>query len=81
MIMAENTLDTLAIDIEYIKRDVEEVKGDVKDLNAKVEKYYLTIKMFESEFRPVRNIIYGMVGLILTLVLTAVVYLVLKGGA
>jgi hypothetical protein len=79
--MGENTIDTLAVDIEYIKRDVEEVKGDVKDLNAKVEKYYLTIKMFEAEFRPVRNIIYGMVGLILTLVLTAVVYLVMKGGA
>jgi phage-related minor tail protein len=81
MIMAENTLDTLAKDIEYIKGDVEEVKGDVKELKAEVKKYYLTIKQFESEFKPVRNIIYGMVAVILVAVLTALVMLVIKGGA
>jgi hypothetical protein len=79
--MSENTIDTLAVELEYIKKDVEEVKGDVKELNVKVEKYYLTIKQFEAEFKPVRNIIYGMVGLILTLVLTAILYLVIKGGS
>jgi hypothetical protein len=78
--MAENTIDTLAVDVEYIKRDVEEVKHDIKELKEEVKVYYLTIKQFEAEFRPVRNIIYGMVGVILIAVLTALVMLVVKGG-
>lgn len=92
----ENTIDTLAVEIKYIKDDVDEVKGDVKEirstdiktvnatikaLETKVEDYYLTIKQFEAEFKPIRNIIWGLIGLILSLVVTAVVYLVLKGGA
>lgn len=95
--MPDNTIDTLAIDLKYVKGDVEEVKQDVKELDKKVTTAYLTIKSFEeqfipvkdnflskdlfyAEFKPVRNIIYGMVGLILTIVVSAIIYIAMRGG-
>ena len=47
---------------------------------APVRDNFLSKDVFAAEFHPVRNIIYGMVGLILASVLTAVIYIVLKGG-
>lgn len=75
--MVETTLDTLAIQVTHVEEDVAEIKGDIKD----VKQDYLTVKQFEAEFNPVRNLIYALVLLVLSLVITAIVYLVLnKGG-
>lgn len=73
-------LDVVANDVSHIKADAEDIKSDIKELAIKVDRYYLTIRQFESEFKPVRAIVYGMVGIILTLVLTAIIYLVVNRG-
>lgn len=82
-----DTPETLAVDIKYIKDDVAEIKTDLKDLSEKVDKNeekarntYLTKETFEAEFKPVRNVIYGLVGAILLAVIAAVLALVVKGG-
>jgi len=54
-------------DLEYIKCSVEEIKG-------KLDKEYVT----QDEFTPVKNIVYGIVGLILTSVVGALITLILK---
>jgi len=77
----EPTIATLATDICNIKEDTAEIKKDVKGLYGKLDTEYISCKQFEAEFNPVRNLVYGLVGLILTIVVTALVYLVvIKGG-
>lgn len=57
------SLKVLANDISYIKKDISEIKDSIKDLSDK----YVT----KEEFAPIKNIVYGMVGLILTAALVA----------
>ena len=56
-----------------IKNDIEYIKTDVEDINAKLDSHYVT----KAEFDPVRNIVYGMVGVILLAVIGALVALVI----
>lgn len=63
----ETTLAVMANDIGYIKADLAEIK-------EKLEGDYVRT----SDFEPIKKIVYGMVGLILASVLTAIVSLVLK---
>lgn len=69
--MTENderiSLATIKTDLEYIKRDIGEIKQTLKA-------DYVT----REEFSPIRSIVYGMVGLILTAVIGALVALVIK---
>ena len=58
----------LGNDIAHIKEDISEIKASFKDIKT----FYLT----KDEFSPVRNIVYGMVGLILIAVVGAIVALV-----
>lgn len=46
----------------------------VKDIEDKLERHYVS----QDEFKPVRSIVYGMVALMLTAVVTAMVAMVLK---
>lgn len=56
-----------ATDIEYLKRDIREIKESLRqDL------------VHKDEFTPVRNVVYGMVGLILVSVIGAIVALVIR---
>lgn len=64
-ILAQPPKTAVEVSIGYIQRDIEKI-------NDKLDNTYVT----RDEFAPVKNIVYGMVALILTLVLTAVVYLV-----
>lgn len=57
-------------DIEYIKRDLAEIKASVKELVG----VYVT----QDEFKTVRNIVYGMVALIITGVFGAMVNMVIS---
>lgn len=57
----------MATNIEYIKRDVTEIKRTIKEDYVK-----------RVEFEPVKRLVYGVVGLILVAVVTAIVSLVLK---
>lgn len=80
-------------DVEEIKRDVKELDKKVADTYLTIKSFeeqfipvrnnmdkFLTKEAFELAFKPVKNIIYGMVGAILLAVLSAMLFLVLKGG-
>jgi hypothetical protein len=47
---------------------------DVQEIKTKLETHYVT----QDEFRPVKAIVYGMVGLLLTGIVTAILILTLK---
>jgi hypothetical protein len=61
------TLATLKTDLEYIKRDISEIKSTLKS-------DYVT----RDEFSPIKSIVYGLVGIVLTAVVGALVALVVK---
>ena len=60
----ESSID---VKLDYIQRDVAKI-------NEKLDHEYVT----KEEFMPVKNIVYGMVGVILLTVLGAIVALVIK---
>jgi len=60
-------LAVIQTDISYIKKEVDEIKNLVQ------EKY-----VTKEEFIPIKNIVYGMVGLILVGVFGALLALVIK---
>jgi len=76
--MAE--IDVLQVCIETVKADIVEIKADIKELDKKVALTYLTLVQYEAEVKPMRAIVYGLVGLILTIVITAGVYLLINRG-
>lgn len=60
----------LSYDIQYIKRDITEIKQAIKDgKNDFVSR---------AEFAPIRQIVYGLVGLILTAVVGALLALIIR---
>lgn len=62
-ILAQPPKTGVEVSIGYIQRDIEKI-------NDKLDNTYVT----RDEFSPVKNVVYGMVGLILTAVLAAIVY-------
>lgn len=54
-------------DIEYIKKEITEIKQLVSD-------HYVT----KVEFDPIKKIVYGLVGLVLTAVVVGILALVIK---
>lgn len=65
-------LAVMAKDIEYLRRGQDESTGKLDKLITKIDDRYLT----KDEFKPVRNIVYGMITLIVIAVIGAVVNLV-----
>ena len=57
-----------------IKNDIEYIKVDIEDINIKLDSHYVT----KEQFEPVRNIVYGMVGIILVAVIGALITLVVR---
>lgn len=57
----------IEVKLEFILKELDEIK-------AQLEKKYVS----QSEFTPVKNIAYGMVGLILTAVVGSLLTLILK---
>lgn len=64
----------MAQDIKYMRETVTAMKGDIKELKDELEGKYVT----SVEFEPIKRLVYGTVGIILTAVVTALVLLVLK---
>jgi len=60
--------------LAVLTTDVEYIKSSVQRIEILLEKDYVK----KSDFEPVKKIVYGMVGIILTAVLLAVIYLVVK---
>lgn len=67
--MNESDLAVMANNIEHIKDSILEIKGAIKFVKGE----YVT----KTEFRPVKNIVYGLVGAILISVIGAILVLVI----
>lgn len=59
-----------------IDADLDHLQEEVSRINKKLDESYVT----HAEFIPVRNLVYGLVGLILTSVFGTLMALVVKGG-
>lgn len=70
--MTTKTTDKVVL--AEIKKDIEYIKCDVKEIKGKMEQDYVT----QEEFKPIRNIVYGMVTMTLTAVVGALLTLILK---
>lgn len=60
--------------IALIAKDIEYIKTDVKDIKDKLESHYVT----NEEFDPIKKIVYGIVALVLTGVVGALLALVIR---
>lgn len=56
-----------------IAQDVKFIRGEITDIKKKLETNFVT----KDEFDPIRNVVYGLVGLVLTSVFVAVIGLVI----
>lgn len=77
-------------DLEYIKKDIADTKTDIKEIKDKLDTKYVSkeehnviLKDMESfitkdQFSTVKNITYGMVGIILTSVMGGLMYLLIN---
>lgn len=65
-------INKMGIDLAVILNKVNRIESDVKDITAKLDKDYVT----QDQFLPVRNLAYGLVGLILTAVVGGLISLV-----
>lgn len=70
--MTTKTTDKVVL--AEIKKDIEYIKSDVTEIKDKMNKDYVT----QEEFKPIRNIVYGMVTMTLTAVVGALLTLILK---
>lgn len=61
-------------DLIGIAKDISYISSDVKEIKEKMESNYVT----KDQFEPVKNIVYGMVSLILLAVVGALVALVVN---
>lgn len=60
--------------LDVIQNDISYIKQDIKDIKDSVVSSYVT----KDQFEPVKRVVYGLVGLILTAVMVAVITLILK---
>jgi len=65
---------TTKIDIAVINTNIIDIKDDVKEIKEKLEQDYVTV----SEFDPIKKVVYGLIALILTSVVGALVALVIR---
>jgi hypothetical protein len=64
------TNEGLTIHLKYIREEL----ADMKLLLGEFKDSYVT----KEEFKPIKNLVYGFTGLILTSVTLAIIYLVIK---
>jgi len=69
------TNDNLSIQIAVIGQKVTTIESTVQNIQEKLEGHYVT----KEEFDPIKKVVYGMVTLILTSVLAALLAFILKG--
>lgn len=70
--MEKSSLDATMVGVQ---KDVLYIKEAISRVELRLERDYVT----REEFNPVRTIVYGMVGIVLTAVLVTLVALVVKG--
>jgi len=62
------------VQIGIIIEKLQRIEADITSINTKLEKHYVT----SEEFKPIKAIVYGMVGLILSSVIIALITLVIS---
>jgi hypothetical protein len=60
------------IDIQRLSDKLDNIKDDVVDIKKRLDSYFVT----KIEFAPVKNLVYGMVGIIMLLFLSGVAALI-----
>jgi len=64
---------TMLKDIEFIRAAISSIQFSVVDLNKKMDEHYVS----KIEFEPIKRIVYGLVGLTLVLVFSAILAIVI----
>lgn len=59
--------------LAVISNDISYIKDDIRDIKSKLNAKYIT----RTEFEPIKKIVYGVVAIILTAVVGAIVGLVI----
>lgn len=67
-------IETIDAKIARIDERTANLVTDVSEIKHKIESHYVT----QEEFKPVKSIVYGLVGLILTTVIMALLYLIIR---
>lgn len=62
------------VNLEVIANDIAYIKSDIRDIKETVSATYVT----KDQFEPIRNIVYGLVGLILVSVVVALLSVVVR---
>lgn len=65
-------------ELATIKADLRHVLTDVGDIKRKMDSNFLTRIEFEAKFAPVQRLVFGLVAIILTTVVGAILMVVVK---
>jgi hypothetical protein len=77
-----NTANTASIantetELALLNRDIQYIREKITEINTKLEQRYIT----REEFEPIKKIVYGVVGIMLTGMVVALIALIIgKGG-
>lgn len=62
------------VDIAVILSQLQDIKDDVRDIKTKLEHDYVT----RQEFNPIQKLVYGLVALTLTAVITGLLAMIIR---
>jgi hypothetical protein len=62
------------VKLAIIQTDISYIKGEVLEIKNLVKEQYIT----KAEFEPVKRLVYGLVSIVLTGVIGAILYLVIQ---
>lgn len=77
------SLIKLSTQLDSVIATVNETRGDVKELSVKVDSVEARMRgefVTKMEFEPIKKLVYGVSGLILTAVIIALLALVISNG-
>lgn len=67
-------IGSLTTNLAVVLNQIVDMKDDIRDIKLKLDKEYVT----QDQFNPVKQIVYGMVSIVLVGVIGAIVTLVIK---
>lgn len=85
--MSQNNLSVnpemmaLQKDLAYLRKDMENVMSMLNNINEKIEKKFAELDnkyVTKTEFDPIKKIVYGLVALMLSSFITALLALIIK---
>lgn len=80
MLPSEPSIEVILEQVKGIRRDVARLETDLKNGNEKIETEMRTNLVTNDRFRPVQLIAFGLVSMLVTAVLGAMISLVVKGA-